>query len=138
MRNRALWSVVLLVAVTPLRLAAQGDAGSAAADCASQKDGVILSAPFSGPGDFARVLLCTGITYRVETNVGGVNLSAKSLLAGVQSPRFTKILSGGSNGGGGGDLFKLLAYADGLYEIRAVSSNQNAVMNLTVKRMGPK
>ena len=128
---------MLLLGVAP-RLAAQNDAGNAAAACASQKDGVILTAPFSGPGDFARVLLCTGVTYRAETNTGGVRLSAKSMLPGVQSPRFTSILSGGSSSNGGGELFKLLAYADGMYEISAASSNQGAHVTLKITRMGSK
>jgi hypothetical protein len=128
---------LLLVGVAP-RLAAQNDAGNAAAACAEQKDGVILTAPFSGPGDFARVLLCTGVTYRAETNTGGVRLSAKSILPGVQSPRFTSIMSGSSSGNGGGDLFKLLAYADGMYEIRAQAQSQGAQVTLKITRMGTK
>ncbi len=132
MKTSLLVSALLLA--LPVSVAAQGDsAGSAAAACAGQKTGLVFNEMFNSTADFGRVLLCSGASYKAETNRGGVKLSARSILPGVQSPRITEFLSGGASSGfgGGGAIYKLLAYADGVYEIR-VTDVQNAA-NVTLK-----
>jgi hypothetical protein len=128
--------LALLVAV-PATAAAQGDsASSAAAACAGQKVGLVFSDVFSSTADFGRILLCTGAQYKAETNRGGVKLSARALLPGVQSPRITEILGGNASSGvgGGGAIYKLLAYADGVYEIRVAAVQAAASVTLKVTR----
>jgi hypothetical protein len=129
--------IAALVAVVPATAAAQGDsASSAAAACAGQKDGVVFNEMFSSPADFGRVLLCAGATYKAETNRGGVKLSARSLLPGVQSPRITEIMGGSASSGigSGGTIYKMLAYADGMYEIRVTAVQQGASVTLRITR----
>lgn len=128
--------LALLVAV-PATAAAQGDsASSAAAACAGQKSGLVFNENFSSTADFGRVLLCAGASYTAETNRGGVKLSARALLPGVQSPRITELMSGGpsSGVGGGGAIYKLLAYADGVYEIRVTAVQAAASVTLKITR----
>ena len=126
----------LLVAV-PATAMAQGDsASSAAAACAGQKTGLVFSETFSSTADFGRVLLCAGAQYSAETNRGGVKLSARALLPGVQSPRITELMGGNAAGGvgGGGAIYKLLAYADGVYEIRVTAVQAAASVTLKITR----
>lgn len=126
----------LLVAV-PATAMAQGDsASSAAAACAKQQLGLVLNETFSSTADFGRVLLCAGATYKAETNRGGVKLSARALLPGVQSPRITELMGGNAAGGvgGGGAIYKLLAYADGVYEIRVSAVQAAASVTLRITR----
>ena len=116
---------------------AQGDsASSAAAACAAQKSGLVFNENFPSTADFGRVLLCAGATYTAETNRGGVKLSARALLPGVQSPRITDVMTGApsSGVGGGGAIYRLLAYADGVYEIRVTAVQAAASVTLTIKR----
>ena len=126
----------LLVAI-PATAMAQGDsASSAAAACAKQQPGLVLNETFSSTADFGRVLLCAGATYKAETNRGGVKLSARALLPGVQSPRITELMGGNAAGGvgGGGAIYKLLAYADGVYEIRVSAVQAAASVTLRITR----
>jgi len=128
--------LALLVAI-PATAVAQGDsASSAAAACAGQKSGLVFNENFASTADFGRVLLCAGATYTAETNRGGAKLSARALLPGVQSPRITEVMSGSpsSGVGGGGAIYKLLAYADGVYEIRVTAVQAAASVTLTIKR----
>jgi hypothetical protein len=126
----------LLVAV-PATTMAQGDSAStAAAACAKQQSGLVLNETFSSTADFGRVLLCAGASYKAETNRGGVRLSARALLPGVQSPRITELMGGNAAGGvgGGGAIYKLLAYADGVYEIRVSAVQAAASVTLRITR----
>jgi hypothetical protein len=133
---------ILLVALTvavPATAAAQksDSAGTAAAECAGQKVGaVVFNETFSSPADFGRVLLCAGSTYRGETNHGGVRLSARSMLPGVQSPRITELLGGSASAGpgGGGGMYKFQAFADGVYEIGVNGVQAGASVNLKIVR----
>ena len=128
-----LWSALLFA--VPTTATAQADsASSAAAECASQKPGLVFSEMFSSTADFGRVLLCAGAQYKAETNRGGVKLSARALLPGVQSPRITELMSGGGGVGGGGAVYKLLAYADGVYEIRVTAAQAAASVTLKITR----
>lgn len=126
--------LALLVAVPATAVAQEDSASTAAAACAGQKEGVVFNDTFSSPADFGRVLLCAGSTYRAETNRGGVKLSARSILPGVQSPRITEMLGGGASAGGGGGIYKFLAYADGVYEIRVTGMQAGAAVNLKIVR----
>lgn len=126
----------LLVAVPATAMAQADSASSAAAECASQKTGLVFNETFSSPADFGRVLLCAGAQYKAETNRGGVKLSARALLPGVQSPRITELMGGNAAGGvgGGGAIYKLLAYADGVYEIRVTAVQAAASVTLKITR----
>lgn len=127
--------VLALLLAMPVTAVAQSDsASSAAAACAGQKAGLVFNENFANSADFGRVLLCTGATYTAETNRGGVRLSARALLAGVQSPRITEVMAGSSGIGGGGAIYKLLAYADGVYEIRVTSVQAAASVTLKITR----
>ena len=129
--------VLALLLAVPATAAAQGDsASSAAAACAGQKSGLVFNEVFSSTADFGRVLLCAGAKYTAETNRGGVRLSAKALLPGVQSPRITEVMSGSpsSGVGGGGAIYKMLAYADGVYEIRVTAVQAAASVTLKITR----
>jgi len=135
MRASLLFSA-LLVAV-PATAMAQGDsASSAAAACAAQKTGLVFNETFSSTADFGRVLLCAGSTYKAETNRGGVKLSARALLPGVQSPRITELMGGNAAGGvgGGGAIYTLLAYADGVYQIQVTGVQAAASVTLRINR----
>ena len=126
-----------LVLTIPTTAVAQSDsASSAAAACAGQKLGLVFNENYSSTADFGRVLLCAGAQYKAETNRGGVKLSARALLPGVQSPRITEVMGGNAGGGvgGGGAIYKLLAYADGVYEIRVTAVQAAASVTLTITR----
>lgn len=130
--------VLALVALVPATAAAQqGDSAStAAAECAGQKVGLVFNQTFSSPADFGRVLFCAGATYKGETNRGGVRLSAKSMLPGVQSPRITEMLGGSASAGvgGGGGVYKFQAFADGVYEIGVNGVQAGGSVNLKITR----
>jgi hypothetical protein len=127
-----------LVALVPATAAAQNSdsASTAAAECASQKVGVVFNQTFSSPADFGRVLFCAGATYKGETNRGGVRLSAKSMLPGVQSPRITEMLGGSASAGvgGGGGVYKFQSFADGMYEIGVNGVQAGGSVNLRITR----
>jgi len=130
--------LLALLVAAPATAAAQADsAGTAAVACAGQKVGMlVLNETFSSPADFGRVLLCAGSTYRGETNHGGVRLSARSMLPGVQSPRITELLGGSASAGpgGGGGIYKFQAFADGMYEIGVAGVQAGASVNLKITR----
>ena len=136
MKNSLL--VVALVALVPATAAAQksDSASTAAAECAGQKVGLVFNQTFSSPADFGRVLLCAGATYKGETNHGGVRLSARSILPGVQSPRITELLGGSASAGvgGGGGMYKFQSFADGVYEIGVNGVQAGASVNLKITR----
>jgi hypothetical protein len=130
--------VLALVALVPATAAAQksDSASTAAAECAGQKVGLVFNETFSSPADFGRVLFCAGATYRGETNHGGVRLSARSMLPGVQSPRITELLGGSASAGpgGGGGIYKFQAFADGVYEIGVAGVQAGVSVNLKISR----
>ena len=130
--------VLALVALVPATAAAQksDSASTAAAECAGQKVGLVFNQTYSSPADFGRVLFCAGATYKGETNHGGVRLSARSMLPGVQSPRITELLGGSASAGygGGGGMYKFQAFADGVYEIGVTGVQAGASVNLKITR----
>ena len=130
--------VLALVAFLPATAAAQksDSASTAAAECAGQKIGLVFNETYSSPADFGRVLFCAGATYKGETNKGGVRLSARSILPGVQSPRITELLGGSASAGvgGGGGVYKFQAFADGVYEIGVNGVQPGASVNLKITR----
>ncbi len=128
--------VLALVALVPATAAAQDSASTAAAECAAQKVGLVFNQTFSSPADFGRVLFCAGATYKGETNRGGVRLSARSILPGVQSPRITELLGGSASAGvgGGGGMYKFQAFADGVYEIGVNGVQAGASVTLKITR----
>ena len=138
MTTRHALLAALFVAMPSVARAQADSASNAAAACASQKPGLVLNVTFTNPADFGRVVLCSGANYSAETNRGGVRLSAKALLPGVQSPRITEMLGANSGGGGGvgsgSTLYNLKAFADGVYEFRATSVNPGASVTLRITR----
>lgn len=109
--------------------------GDVAAACEQQQDGQVFSGFFSGPADFARVLLCDGHRYKVETDAGGVRFEVKPLMPGVQAPQVIDMISGGG-AMGMGTLKEVRAQASGVFEIRVALARQGAGTKLTVTRDG--
>ena len=109
--------------------------GDVPAACQQQKDGTVFSGFFSSPADFARVLLCDGYRYKVETDAGGVRFEVKPLMPGVQAPQVIDMISGGG-AMGMGTLKEVRATASGVFEIRVAMARQGAGTKLTVTRDG--
>lgn len=107
-----------------------------AAACAAQQDGVILRQFFSGPADFARVLLCESGRYRAETDAGGIRFTLRPLMPGIQEPQVVDIIVGGGGQMGMGTRREVRAVASGVFEIRVQGFTGGGGTQLTVTRDG--
>ena len=85
---------------------------------------------FNAPGpEKVRVDMTPG-TYRAETTQGGVRLTFRPLLSGVQPPTIRDVLMGRDASGGG--LWEVEVHQQGTYEIEVVGgqAGQSTVLRI--------
>jgi hypothetical protein len=91
--------------------------------------GTVLDQTFSIPvGEFSRVFLAGGTTYRAELEGTGIRLQVRPIDPGMQAPRVNELLPGAS--AGGSTIYTVQPYADGEYEFRSIGGDPGKPVNV--------
>lgn len=127
------WTLMIPLATLVACSSSNQQAGTGAgAGVGPDKDQAVVHTYTVPAGEFIRIPLEGGATYRVELDGTGFRLLVKPVEPGTQVPLVEELVPG--VGAAGTMIYSLKPRADGVYEIRSIAGDPTRPMTLRITR----
>ena len=127
------WALILPLGVMlACSSSSQQDETATGAGVAPVKDDAITHTYTMSRGEFIRVPLEGGATYRVELDGTGMRIEVRPVESGMQAPLVEEMVPG--VGASGSTLYTVRPSVDGVYEFRSIAGDPARPVKVTVTR----